>query len=159
MTSTGRQWLTFPWWFREALQREWHVIWVFRIIRSSDGGSREDISGFRGMKLRHEAQQQILSNTGLCWALRGRKVAKWWRKWFKAIVLIGLKPAKFFCYAQRPNPRAGRGKASKTMQLAKREVYYWLESGLLPHPMQWCGVREPRAQAVTQIYRVCISSW
>ena len=96
MTSTGRQWLTFPWWFREALQREWHVIWVFRIIRSSDGGSREDISGFRGMKLRHEAQQQILSNTGLCWALRGRKVAKWWRKWFKAIVLIGLKPAKFF---------------------------------------------------------------
>ena len=41
----------------------------------------------------------------------------------------------------------------------KREVYCWLESGLLPHPTQWWGVREPRAQAVTQIYRVSISSW
>ena len=29
----------------------------------------------------------------------------------------------------------------------------------LPHPTQWCRVREPQAQAVTQIYRVCISSW
>ena len=28
-----------------------------------------------------------------------------------------------FCYAQCPNPRAGREKASKTMQFAKREVY------------------------------------
>ena len=63
------------------------------------------------------------------------------------------------CYAQCLNPRAGREKASKTMQLAKRELYCWLESGLLPHPTQSCGVREPRAQAVTQIYRVSISSW
>ena len=63
------------------------------------------------------------------------------------------------CYARCPNPRAGREKASKTMQLAKRELYCWLESGLLPHSTQWFGVREPRAQAVTQIYRVSISSW
>ena len=27
------------------------------------------------------------------------------------------------CYAQCPNPQAGREKASKTMQLTKREVY------------------------------------
>ena len=54
-----------------------------------------------------------------------------------------------YCYARCWNPRAGREKASKTMQLAKREVYCWLKSGLLPHPTQWCGVREPRAQAVT----------
>ena len=25
------------------------------------------------------------------------------------------------------------------------------------HPAQWCGVREPRAEAVTQIYKVCMS--
>ena len=62
------------------------------------------------------------------------------------------------CYARCPNPRAGREKASKTMELSKREVYCWLESGLLTHPVQWCGVREPRALAVTQIYRVSISS-
>ena len=65
----------------------------------------------------------------------------------------------FTCYAWCPNPRAGREKASKTMQLAKREVYCWLKSGVLMHPMQWWGVREPQAQAVTQIYRVSISSW
>ena len=41
----------------------------------------------------------------------------------------------------------------------KREVYCWLESGLLPQSMQWCRVREPWAHAVIQIYRVCISSW
>ena len=63
------------------------------------------------------------------------------------------------CYARCPNPWAGREKPSKTMQLAKREVYCWLESGLLPHPTQWCGVREPRAQAVTQIYRVSTRRW
>ena len=28
------------------------------------------------------------------------------------------------CYAQCPNPPVGREKASKTMQLAKREVYW-----------------------------------
>ena len=28
------------------------------------------------------------------------------------------------CFARCPNPRAGREKASKTMQFAKREVYY-----------------------------------
>ena len=27
------------------------------------------------------------------------------------------------CYARCPNPQAGREKASKTMQLAKREIY------------------------------------
>ena len=43
--------------------------------------------------------------------------------------------------------------------LQKREVYYWLEPGLLLQPTQWCRVREPGAQAVTQIYRVCISGW
>ena len=64
-----------------------------------------------------------------------------------------------YCYARCPNPRVGREKASKTMQLTKREVYCWLESGLLPHPTQWCGVREPRAQAVTQIYRVSTHRW
>ena len=63
------------------------------------------------------------------------------------------------CYVRCPNPRVGREKASKTMQLAKREVYCWLESGLLPHLTQWCGFRECWAHAVTQIYRVCISSW
>ena len=52
------------------------MVWVFRIIRRRDGGSREDISGFRGMKFRHQAQQQILSNTELCWALGGRRVTK-----------------------------------------------------------------------------------
>ena len=62
------------------------------------------------------------------------------------------------CHARCLNPWAGE-KSSKTMQLTKREVYCWLESGLLSHPTQWCGVREPRAQAVTQIYRVSISSW
>ena len=72
---------------------------------------------------------------------------------------IFVKLSDYLCYARCPNPRVGREKASKTMQLAKREVYCWLESGLLPHPTQWCGVREPRAQAVTQIYRVSISSW
>ena len=41
----------------------------------------------------------------------------------------------------------------------KREVYYWLEPGLLPQPTQWYRVREPRAQAITQIYRMSISSW
>ena len=34
------------------------------------------------------------------------------------------------CSAQCPNPWAGREKAFKTMQFTKREVYYWLESGL-----------------------------
>ena len=63
------------------------------------------------------------------------------------------------CFAQCPNPWAGREKASKIMQLTKREVYYWLEPGLLLHPTQWCRVREPRAPAVTWIYRVNISSW
>ena len=63
------------------------------------------------------------------------------------------------CCAWCLNPRAGREKASKTMQLAKREVYYWLESGLLPQPTQWCRVREPWAQAVTQIYRVSTHHW
>ena len=72
------------------------------------------------------------------------------RSWF---------PPPWYCYAQCPNPRAGREKASKTMQLAKREVYCWLESGLLLHPTQWCGVREPQAQAVTQIYRVSTCRW
>ena len=41
----------------------------------------------------------------------------------------------------------------------KREVYCWLEPGLLPHPTQWCRVREPWAQAVTQIYRVSTRHW
>ena len=41
----------------------------------------------------------------------------------------------------------------------KREVYYWLEPGLLPQPTQWYRIREPRAQAITQIYRMSISSW
>ena len=109
MTNSGRQWLTFPWWFRTAFQREWHMIWVFRIIWRRDGGSREDISGFRGAKLRHQAQQQILLNTELCCALGGRRVTKWWRKWFKAIVLIGLKPAKLLYSWKSPgyNTRMG----------------------------------------------------
>ena len=63
------------------------------------------------------------------------------------------------CFARCPNPRAGREKASKTIQLAKREVYYRLKPGLLLHPMLWCRFRGPRAPAVTQIYRVGISSW
>ena len=71
-----------------------------------------------------------------------------------------IQPLRFiWCSARCPNPRAGREKASKTMQLAKREVYCWLESGLLPHPTQWCGVWEPRAQAVTPIYRVSTRRW
>ena len=53
----------------------------------------------------------------------------------------GPKMAEEF-YARCPNPQTGREKASKTMQLAKREFYCWLKSGLLPHPTQWCGVRE-----------------
>ena len=52
------------------------MIWVFRIIWRRDGGSREDISGFREAKLRHQAQQQILLNTELCCALGGRRVTK-----------------------------------------------------------------------------------
>ena len=32
-----------------------------------------------------------------------------------------------------------------------------LSQGFLPQPSQWCRVRKPRAEAVTQIYQVCIS--
>ena len=31
--------------------------------------------------------------------------------------------------------------------------------GPLPHPTQWCEVREPRAQAVTQVYMVRTHRW
>ena len=42
----------------------------------------------------------------------------------------GRKFSEGPCSAWCPNPWAGREEASKTMQLTKREVYYWLESGL-----------------------------
>ena len=40
------------------------------------------------------------------------------------------KLVEMMCSARCPNPWAGREKASKTMQFTKREVYYWLKSGL-----------------------------
>ena len=42
----------------------------------------------------------------------------------------GRKFSEGPCSARCLNPWTGREKASKTMQFTKREVYYWLESGL-----------------------------
>ena len=53
-------------------------------------------------------------------------------------------------------PEREERRLPKQCNSQKREVYYWLESGLLP-PTQWYGVREPWAEVVTQIYKVCIS--
>ena len=69
-----------------------------------------------------------------------------------------LSAKRGLCYARCPNPRAGREEASKTMQLAKKGKFITDSSqGLLPQPSQWCRVRKPWAEAVTQIYKVCIS--
>ena len=62
----------------------------------------------------------------------------------------------FFPMSESPS---GKREGFQDNATCKREVYCWLEPGLLPHPTQWCRVRETRAQAVTQIYRVNISSW
>ena len=43
---------------------------------------------------------------------------------------------------------SGKREGCQDNATRKREVYYWLEPGLLPHPTQSCRVREPRAQAV-----------
>ena len=62
------------------------------------------------------------------------------------------------CSARCPNPWVGREKASKKMQFKKREVYYWLESGLSATTNTVArGQKKPWAEAVTQIYKVCIS--
>ena len=62
------------------------------------------------------------------------------------------------CSARCPNPWAGREKASKTVQFTKREVYYWLESGLSAATNAVAqGQIKPWEEAVTQIYKVCIS--
>ena len=61
------------------------------------------------------------------------------------------------CSARCPNPWAGREKASKTMQFTKREVYYWLESGLSAATNVVAqGQKKPWAEAVNNIYQVCI---
>ena len=62
------------------------------------------------------------------------------------------------CFARSPNPRAGREKASKTMQLAiKGSLLLTRVRAPDARPTQWYGVREPWAEAFTQIYKVCIS--
>ena len=70
-------------------------------------------------------------------------------------------PKLSLCYARCPNPRAGREKASKTMQLAKREVYCWLESGLLPHLTQWCGSESPEPKLLHKFigWAHTVGSW
>ena len=70
-------------------------------------------------------------------------------------------PKLSLCYARFPNPQAGREKASKTMQLTKREVYCWLESGLLPHPMQWCGSESPEPKLLHKFigWAHTVGSW
>ena len=67
-----------------------------------------------------------------------------------------MRPQMFFPMSES---LSGKREGFQDNATCKREVYCWLEPGLLPHPTQWCRVREPRAQAVTQIYRVNISSW
>ena len=66
---------------------------------------------------------------------------------------------QMLCPMSESPSRKREGLQDNATQLAKREVYCWLESGLLPHPTQWCRVREPWAQAVTQIYRVSTHHW
>ena len=66
-----------------------------------------------------------------------------------------------YCYAQCPNPREGREKTSKTMQLAKREVYCLLELGLPPHPMQWCRSESPEPKLLQKFlgWAHTVGSW
>ena len=63
------------------------------------------------------------------------------------------------CYARCPNPRAGREKASKTIQLAKRGSLLLTQARASATTNAVVRVREPRAQAVTQIYRVSTRHW
>ena len=64
------------------------------------------------------------------------------------------------CCAQCLNPRVGREKASKDSAIGKKgEVYYWLKPGPSAASNAGVQVREPRAQAVTQIYRVSTRGW
>ncbi|KAB0369261.1 hypothetical protein FD755_019266 [Muntiacus reevesi] len=68
-------------------------------------------------------------------------------------------PKKIVTPAERDVLEVGRRKKRQKQRTLAISLTNCKYERLLPHPTQWCGVREPRAQAVTQIYRVSISSW
>ena len=65
--------------------------------------------------------RDIVQETGIKTIPKEKKCKK--AKWLSEEALqIAEKRREAKCYAQCPNPRVGREKASKTMQLEKREV-------------------------------------
>ena len=66
----------------------------------------------------------------------------------------------YICYAQCPNPREGREKASKTMQLTKKGKFIADLSQGSRRPSN-AVVQGQRALSPScyPIYKVCISSW
>ena len=75
--------------------------------------------------------------------------------WFVKLVLFCC----CYCCARCPNPRAGREKASKTMQLAKRGSLLLTRARALCRIQRSGAGQRARAQAVIQIYRVSTCLW
>ena len=68
---------------------------------------------------------------------------------------------QFMAKTVMPDVRIPEREERRPPDNATRKKGSLLLSGLLPHPTQWCRLREPRAQAqaVTQIYRVSTHRW
>ena len=72
----------------------------------------------------------------------------------------GFSSNTLYCYVRCPNPRAGREKASKTMQLSKKGKFI-ADSSQGSRRASNTVVRGQRAQIPScyPIYKVCLSSW
>ena len=70
-----------------------------------------------------------------------------------------LKLATPFVVPDVQIPKWEKRRPPRKCNLQKGEVYYWLDPGSSAASKAVVQVREPRAQAVTQIYRVSTRRW
>ena len=75
-----------------------------------------------------------------------------WQWMTRITVLITVVPDVWI-------PKREERRPPRQCNLQKGEVYYWLEPGPFAASNTVVQVREPRAQAVTQIYRVSTHRW
>ena len=59
----------------------------------------------------------------------------------KLMSIESVMSSKLLCLMSE-SPSGKREGFQDNATCKKREVYYWLEPGLLPHPTQWCRVRK-----------------
>ena len=80
--------------------------------------------------------------------------------WHLGVHGVAKSWTRLKCYARCPNPQAGREKASKTMQLAKKGKFI-ADSSQGSHRTSNAVVRGQRVLSPScyPIYKVCISSW